>query len=213
MLKKSICLIVISYFILFFLTGCYDATGIEDFYYNMALGIDKSSKSSIKLSVQISKVSSSPSSSSKQSSNYKIYTVDCTSIDSGINILNNYLNKRINLSHCSAIVFSEEIAQDGLKEYVNILANNSQIRPTCNIIISSKSAYDVLDKVANSGEPFSSRLYDYILTSVDYTGYTVDSTFSNFFSKINSSETQATTVYCSVIDDHIQNSRCCSFQK
>lgn len=213
MMKKCISFTLILILLLFTLTGCYDSTGVEDFYYIVALAIDKAESNLISLSIQIGKSSTGSDSATSQSSEYKIFTVDCESIESGINILNNYLNKKINLSHCSAIIFSEEIAREGIKNYINILGNDTEIRPSCNLLISSKSAYDVLDKVSNSGEGFSSRLYEYILHSVDYTGYTVDSTFTNFFSRINTEQTQATAIYTVVNDDTIQNSGVAVFKE
>ncbi len=212
MIKKCISLACLLVILLVTLTGCYDSNGIENFYYIVALGIDKAEDNLIALSIQIAKTTSSSDAATSQSSEYKIYTVDCESIESGINILNNYLNKKINLSHCSAIIFSEEIAREGVKGYINILGNDTEIRPSCNLLISSAKAYDVLDKVSNSGESFSSRLYEYILQSVDYTGYTLDSTFTNFFSKINTDQTQATAIYTVVNDDTIQNSGAAIFK-
>lgn len=206
MIKKYITFFLILIILLFTLTGCYDSNGIENYYYIVAIGIDNATNGLISLSVQMAETKNSSDSSTSQSSEYKIYTVDCESIDSGINILNNYLNKKINLSHCSAIVFSEEIARKGVKSYINILGNDTEIRPSCNLLISSGSAYDVLDKVSNSGENFSSRLYEYILHSVDYTGYTIDSTFSNFFSTINTEQIHSMAIYTVVSEDTIQNS-------
>ena len=206
MIKKTIWFIIIITTLLFSLTGCYDSNGIEDFYYIVALGIDKSEKSKIQLSIQIAKTSNKSEGASSQSSEYKIYTVDCETIDSGISILNNYLNKKVNLSHCSVFVFSEELAKQGIAEYVNYFANSPETKANSNLIISSDSALEVLNKVANSGENFSSRLYEYILTSTNYTGYTIDCTFSDFFSKINSKYSQATAIYTKVSDETIQNS-------
>ena len=179
--------------------------GIEDFYYIVALGIDKSENDLINLSIQTAKTSSSSDGSSEQSNEYKIYTVECDSIDTGINILNNYLNKQINLSHCSAIVFSEEIAKENIQNYMTTLGNNIEIRPTCNIIISSKSAVDVLNNISNSGESFSSRLYESIFNSAEYTGYTLDATFSNFLARSNNNKVQAIAIYAVVNDDKVQN--------
>lgn len=212
MIKKYISFAILLVFLLFTLTGCYDSTGIEDFYYIVAIGIDKAENGLLRLSVQNAKPTSSSGSSTSQSNEYKIYTVDCESLESGINILNNYLNKKINLSHCSAIVFSEEIAKESIKNSINVLGNDTEIRPNCSLIISSKKAYDVLDKVSNSGESFSSRLYEYILNSVDYTGYTINCTFNSFFSKINSSQTEATAIYAVVNEDTIQNSGAAIFK-
>lgn len=206
MMKKILCFIIILTTLLFTLTGCYDANGIESFYYIVALGVDKSENNLISLSVQIAKPSSTTESSSAQSNEYKIYTVDCETIESGINILNNYLNKTINISHCSAIIFSEEVAKEGLLTHINVLGNNAAMRPSCNIIISSQKAIDVLNKVSNSGSNFSSRLYENIVNSVEYTGYTIDSTFSSFLSNINNDQTQATAIYTIVTEDSVQNS-------
>lgn len=205
MVKKIFLSILILIILLFTLTGCYDSTGIEDFYYIVAIAIDKSENGLISLSVQTAKPTTSSKSSTSQSDEYKIYTVDCESIDSGINILNNYLNKKINLSHCSAIIFSESVARESVQPYINVFGNNTEIRPGCNIIVSSGTAKEVLEKVSNSGEGFSSRLYEYILNSVDYTAYTVDSTFTDFFAQINDSQKQATAIYSVVSEDNIQS--------
>lgn len=123
----------------------------------------------------------------------------------GISILNNYLNKTINLSHCSAIVFSEEISRNGIGNIMNNLASNDEIRPTAYILISNKTAYDVLDKVSNSGEKFSSRFYEYIVNSADYTGYSGKTTFEEFVSKINSPLEDCDAIYTAVDKDSIQN--------
>ena len=205
MIKKYIPSAILLTFLLFSLTGCYDAAGIEDFYYIVAIAIDKSDNDLITLSLQTAKTSNSSEGSSQQSNEYKIYSVDCHSIDEGINILDNYLNKQINLSHCSAIVFSEEIAKENIKEYVATFGNHVQIRPNCNIIISSQSAKSVLENVSNSGESFSARLYEYILSSVDDTGYTVDATLSNFLARINNPHTEALAIYCISDGNSIQN--------
>lgn len=112
-MKNKLSISIILILILFTLTGCYDASSIEDSYYVVGLGIDLSKNNSYTISVQIAKNknSSSSSSSSSQSSEYSIYTVEAETIESGITILNNYLNKELNFSHCSAIVFSEELAR------------------------------------------------------------------------------------------------------
>jgi len=52
MTKKIIAFATILTVLLFTLTGCYDSTGIEDFYYIVALGIDKSENGLIRLNVQ-----------------------------------------------------------------------------------------------------------------------------------------------------------------
>lgn len=110
-MKNKISISIILILILFTLTGCYDASSIEDSYYVVAMGIDLSESNLYNISIQIAENKVSSDSTSSQSSSYTVYSVEAESIESGITILNNYLNKKINLSHCSALVFSEDLAK------------------------------------------------------------------------------------------------------
>lgn len=204
-MKKFIILLFLILSIPFILTGCYDSKSIENYYYAVALGIDSSDKANIKLSIQVATSDSSDSGSSSQSSQSKIYSVDCDSLDVGISILNNYLSKEINLSHCSAIIFSEKIAKDGVGKFINTLANNPQIRPTANILICNKDSTDILENISDSGESFSSRYYEFVINSVDYTGYAPNSEFGRFFYNINNNLEPATANYILVKDKNIQS--------
>lgn len=205
---KNFFIIFISLTILLFsLTGCRYTNGIDDYYFIVSLGLDKAENDLIKLSVQVSSTSqedSSSSSSSTQSNNYEIYTVEAKSITEGITILNNYLNKSTNISHCSAIVISEELAINGIKKYINTLSNNTELRFNSQVIISSGSAFEVLDNVSSSGEVFSARLFDYIENTTDYTGFTIDCPFGNFFQAIDSNYYEPIAIYTTVNDGIVQ---------
>ncbi len=102
------------------LTGCYSAEGLETLAYAVALGIDKGENDKIRLSLQFAILSNSSGGSSgggsSQSQESTVTTVDCSSIDSGIALINSYISKKVNLSHCKAIVISEELAYEGLSE-------------------------------------------------------------------------------------------------
>lgn len=206
-MKHKIAFICILLLILFSLTGCYDANSIESSYYIVAIGIDKGQNALYNLSIQIAKNENggSANSGSSQSSDYAIYQVECDTFESGINILNNYLNKKINISHCSAIVFSEEIARSGIGNIINSLSANDEIRPTAYILISNNSAYDVLDNVSNSGENFSSRFYEYVISSANYTGYSGKTTFEEFVTKVNNTLEDSVAIYTYVNNDTVQN--------
>ena len=215
-MKKTISLILIMTVCVLSLTGCYKQIGIDKFYYILALGIDFTDNNLLKISVQTinnSSSSSSDSSSSSQSTNYKIYSVEAETIDSGITILNNYLDKKINLSHCSALVISEDIARNGIRTYFSSLSNNTELRDSCKLLISSTTAYDVLDKVSGSGEVFSSRLYDYLTNSTDYTGFSIESTFGSLFQSLENAYREPTAIYTKVLNDTIQNSGIAIFKE
>lgn len=207
-MKKTILLIFILLISLFTLTGCNYKRGIDEYYFIISLGLDKSDNNLLKINVQISSTaseSSTGSSDTSQASEYQIYSVEARTIDEGISILNNYLNKQINLSHCSTLIISEELAKEGIKPYISTLSNNSELRHSCEVIISSSTSYDLMSKVANSGEVFSARLYDYLTTSTEYTGYTIQASFGNFFQALDNDYYEPTAIYATVLDNTIQS--------
>ncbi len=206
-MKKICILLILLIAILFFLTGCYDAVSLEKYAYVMAIAIDSSETSNIKLTVQVASSSqSSDSSSSSQSTTNEIFSADCETINIGLNIINNFLSKKLNLSHCTAIIFSEDIAKKGVENYINSLANNPEIRPGTHVLICQTKATDILDNVSKSGEQFSSRYYEFVINSVESTGYSAQSEFGRFFYDMNSNLQIPTANYITVTNDGVVQS-------
>lgn len=202
---------------LFMLSGCTVTNNtVENYYYVVAIGIDKgTNENEISLSVQVASSSSSDTSSSgsSQSSSANIYTVNALSIGSAINTFNNYLSKTLNFSHCSAIIFSEEIAKEGIMSYVTTLSNNSEIRPTANVIISNEKAVDVMEIISNSDESFSAKLYEFIINSVKLTNYSIESELRNFLYTIESDSASAIATHAIIKDDVLQDIGFVAFDK
>lgn len=206
-MKIRIYIVILLIISLLTLTGCTSLNGIDQFYFIISMGIDETDAGLLNLSVQVSSNSGSSEggkSSSSQSSDSKIYSVEANTIDEGLTILDNYLNKKINLSHCSALIFSEDVAKKGIKKYFNTLNNNTELRETCNLIISSSTAYDLMSKVSNSGEIFSSRLFDYLTNSEKYTGFTNKSTIGTFSKSLHTTHCEPTAIYALVSDQVVQ---------
>lgn len=208
MKKYYFLLSLILFSCLFFLTGCYSGGSIESYYYVTAIGIDKATEENmITLTVQIAKADSSgdsSSGSSAQSSQSILYSVDCSSVNLGINIFNNYLSKKLNLSHCSAIIFSEDISKEGITNHLSTLVHNTEVRPNCNVIICNETSKKALECISNSEEEFSARLYSFIANSVEYTSYSTDSEITNFYTSITDYEHGVAT-YLRISEDKIQN--------
>ena len=195
MKSKSLAILILIILIcMFCLTGCYSAEGLETLGYVVALGIDKGENNKIRLSLQFAILSNSSSGgggSSSQSQESTVSSVDCASIESGISLINSYISKKVNLSHCKAIVISEELAYEGISEYVFTLINDIEVRPDCNIIISRCKASDYLENSKPTLESVSARYYEFTLNSSEYAGYTENITLADFYSDMLSTTTQA----------------------
>lgn len=119
---------------------------------------------------------------SSQSDSSIVTTIECASFDSGINLLNSYLSKESNLSHCKIIVFSEEFANNGISETLFTLMNKVEVRPDCNVLVSRCNAEYFLKNSKPVLEKLSARYYEIAPTSSEYTGFTQSITLSEFFS-------------------------------
>ena len=194
----------IKYFLLIFvliafiilLTGCYDAAGIETLAYAVVIGIDKGSNNNIKLTMQFATLNNSTNSSStsSQSTSSTTTTVECSTVSSGISLINGYISKQVNLSHCKAIIISEELAKDGIEEQIFTLVNNIEVRPNCNVIISKCDADVFIRNLKLTLEGASTKYYELTKNSSEYTGYIQDVDLSTFYSSILSSTTEAVAI-------------------
>ena len=172
---------------LFSITNNKAVNTIDESAYVVAIGFDKSSSGKIKLSLQIAIPSSEGNSSSGSSSNSDqsastiVNTVDCDSIFSGITLINSYISKKLNLSYCKVVVFSEEIATKGIDNYVSTLINDIEVRPTCHILISRCEAKYFLENSKPMLENLSSKYYEIESASEKNTGYTKAVTLLDFY--------------------------------
>ena len=122
--------------ILYAFSASYSYDNIDNLAYVVAMGIDSTESGKIKVSYQFTDTSAFSSDGSSGDNSTIINTVEAKSIESATNLLNSYIGKNVNLAHCKVIVFSEKIAKSGLSDYIYSLINDSQIRPTSNIVIS-----------------------------------------------------------------------------
>lgn len=191
---KNFLVLFILIILIFNLTGCYDAKRIEEFAYVVAIGIDFIDNENIELTLQFAQTgkssSSDDSSGSSQSSGSTITSVKCSSINSGVSLINGHISKKVSLSHCKEVIFSEKIAELGIAEHIYTLANDVGIRTDCNLVVSKCTAKDYLKNVKPLLETLTARYYEASLNSTEYTGYTVTSTLSDFYANMKDSYAQ-----------------------
>lgn len=143
----------------------------------------KSNNKKLELTLQIALHSSSSDkgSSSSQSSSTLTSTVNCNSISEGINYINSYIGKKLNLSYCKAIVISEELTKKGINDYVATLVNDIEVRPYCDILISKCKTKDFLQNSEPYLEKLSAKYYDNESISEKITGYTQEVSLLDFY--------------------------------
>lgn len=203
-MKKSLILISIVLTILITFFKGYDVRGVEQLSYIVAIGMDKSDSKdeTIELTIQLAKPDSSENGSTKIKS--ETQTVTCNSFNLGIAMLNLKNEHQLNLSHCTAIVISEEFAREGIQDFINTLSNNIEIRPTCNILVSEDKASDFLE-TASKMEDFSPKFYNTFINSAKTVSYVTPCQLADFYAGLNRDIKEPSAVYSFVQDDKVES--------
>ena len=197
--KKLISFIVFFILLIIFInafSSSYISHNIVNLAYVIALGIDVGENAKIRTSAQFVNYSSSSGSdsSSGNSGDTTLVSAEGDSVFSSLNILNSYIGKEINLSHCSVVVFSEEFAKQGISIEIYSLINNEEFRPTTNLVVSNCDAYDYLSNINPNIEKLATKYYDTFSITNKFTGYISDITVGEFYNNLNSDTCDGTAI-------------------
>ena len=115
MIPKILKVIFIIVIIIIFIAGfssSYKAHTIDNIVHVVAIGIDKCNdeQNNMKVSFQFVNMSSSNDSSGGDASTV-VTSITSNTINKAINLMNSYIGKELNFSHCKVIVFSEDFAK------------------------------------------------------------------------------------------------------
>ena len=207
MFKKMFYVICIIVFCAIAFSGYLHEQDINDLAYIIAIGFDVGSDDNFKITFQISipskngSGSSSSSGSSSEgsgSSDTLKQTVECNSFNSGLNMANNIISKKLNLTHCKFIIFSEEFATRGISDCIYTLENNVELRSNCNILVSTTSAEEFISSSSPILEHSTSKYYEIITTSSRYSGYSSNATLNTVYTSIVDTFGEAATMLGSV---------------
>ena len=183
-LFKKIFIVILIIMLLLAFSKSYSTLNIDNLSVVVAMGIDVSDKNHLQISFQFTNPSSVSESGTSEQAPSIIYSVDASSISSGINLINTYIGKSVNLSHCKVIAFSEEFANRGISDEIYTLINDTQIRPSTNIVISKTSARYYLEHSKPLFENLITKYYEVFSASSSYTGFTADATIGDFFDSL-----------------------------
>ncbi len=178
----KICSFVIIFVILTVsFSSSYIRTNLDNIAVVVAIGIDKGENNKLKVSFQFTNPSSVSESGSSETAPTILKSVDASSISSAVNLMNSHMGKELTLAHCKLIVFSEEVAKEGISDEIYTLMNDSQSRPSCNVVISKCTAEYYIDNSKPFLEPLISKYYELFVTSNQFTGYTANASLGKFF--------------------------------
>ena len=182
--KILICLLMIS-LLSFYISNYSTIYTIDDLAYVIGIGFDTSDNNVIKLSLQVAVPSSHGSEGkggSSQSEASIVKTVECKTVSDGINLINSYIGKKLNLAYCKVIVFSKDIPSKNIINYSATLLNDVEVRPYCSVLLSKCEASYFLENSEPLLEKLSSKYYNSSPSPEQTTGYVEHINLIDFYS-------------------------------
>lgn len=175
------------------LTGCYDSTEVSEELYAIMMGLDCCENG-----VQLSAVLPIYGSGEGQEEN-RVVTAEAETVSEALNRLHLQTARRISLLHLKAVVFSEQLAKEGLAEHVDAIRR--QTGSLMGVMVTRTEARTYLDLMKNSAAGVLSQELEQLLFRPGQERYFPIRTFRDFCRGMASDSGQSYAVYCNPDDE------------
>lgn len=194
-MRKKAAILVLLVITSNLLCGCYDSRETDELAYVIALGLDKGKTSALKMTFQVAIPKNmgggAQGGGGSSEEPYSVIVVEAPSLYAGMNMSQTFISRQINLSHAKVIVFSKELAKEGVQKYVNAMYRNREFRLNMHIAVSRTSAEEFIRNVKPKAEANPAKYYELAMNRYKYTGFTADTRFYNFYTQLRSYSGQA----------------------
>lgn len=189
--------------VILMMSGCKYSSEPDEKSYVTAIGIDKGEKYPLRFTFIFASPAQSGSKNEDKSDNDETVAVEAPSLYSAIEQMNGFKSKTVELTHTQTIVFSEELAKEGIKEYIYMLVRSDNFRPNIYICIADKSAMDFLDKINHVQTHYLEKFFQLIFKKRRGVNYSEMYLYDTYFDLL--SENKASILpYCSINKKQIE---------
>ena len=195
-MKRIALVLIFTLYVPLVFSSCYDSKEIDETGYVIALGINNG-LFTFQLASPLKMLEGGDNNEEKgteppkdkdiyvikgENSTVVNLSVKSENIYEALAILNNRLSKKVDLSHLKIVVFSKYVAQNGIKEYIDFLQNQREIRPNTNLAV-AENPQSFLTKLKPQLEMSTAKYYE--LTNKTYNNnFSVTKTIREFLNEI-----------------------------
>jgi Ger(x)C family germination protein len=168
-----------------FSTGCYDRVELEGMAFVVALGLDKGPNNTIDVTVRIAVPgemggSNGASSNAAQLGGSRPITVRANTIAGALTLLNSTVERRVSLLHLTTIMIGENVAKEGVLNYVGPLVRMRDFRRTVTFFVVPGEAREIFTSNQPVLEKSMSRFHESISEISRYTGLSLSNKLHDF---------------------------------
>lgn len=157
-----------------FATGCYDRQELEEQAFVMTLGIDKAPNGLIDCTFRIA-LPQNPNAGGAKSGKTPLagtgpVTIRAHTIQEALLLANSSIERTMSLTHLGSVIFSEDLAKQGLSEELQAMVRYREFRPAVLVFVSKGKAKGVVANDSPVLELSPSRMVDSIAMVGQKTG-------------------------------------------
>jgi spore germination protein KC len=187
----------------FSLTACVGKEPNE-IAYIVALGIDSCDNGNYKITIQYANTTQISGGASEEGGKIgnqivENIAVEAPNIYAAIGLANNIVSKTFSLSHAKLIVFSQEVAKNGLKDIVETFIRSEEVRPDVYLAVAVDDAGKYLKSVNPAMEVNPATYYQMIYDKNTLIGIP-DGVAKNFFSSLETKDYDCLLPIAGIID-------------
>ncbi|MBQ7975371.1 MAG: hypothetical protein IJ300_06765, partial [Clostridia bacterium] len=152
------------------LSSCYDSREPNDLAYATAIGIDTGTDKNYNITIQFAKphnISGGEQGGSGKDIIGNI-TVEAPNIYSAIGLGNHIISKTLDMSHLQLFLFSKEIAQNGIHNFIETISRSKEIRPNVYTAVCDGQAGEFLKKASPVVDINPAKYYQLIFGKSDF---------------------------------------------
>ncbi|MBE7043559.1 MAG: hypothetical protein E7399_08770 [Ruminococcaceae bacterium] len=183
-----------------FLTGCFDNAEVSDELYAIMIGLDKSEEG-IKLSLILPVYGGDSGEGQQQQSDSKIFTVEADNVYEGLNQMHLQIARGVSLLHVKAVVFSEELAKEGVSSHLSAIRQHMETRNVMGVLVTKSHAEDYLTYMQENVTGVLSQELEQLLFRPRKELYFPIRTFEEFCRDMESDYGQTYAVYCKSVEE------------
>jgi len=194
---RKIALFFLPLLFCLFLTGCWGKRETDETAYVLALALDKGEKDKIRISLQVANpqaaagggAGGTPSGGSGTKP-FIVVSIEAPSVIGGLNLLNSTASRELSLMHNKVIIYSSELAREGIEEYLAPLVRFREMRRTNFMFVSRGEAGEFLQENMPSLESIPSKYFEQMYRSVGFTGFIPRVQLHHFYESVKGKAVQ-----------------------
>ncbi|MTI82881.1 MAG: Ger(x)C family spore germination protein [Firmicutes bacterium] len=185
---------------LLLIPGCWGYQEVDESAFILALGVDKGEKNKLNLTAQIAVPKNiagggEGGGGGGGAKSTMVVSVETPTILAGLDLLGTFVERRPSLKHTKAIVFSSELAREGMGRYLAPLVRYRQFRRNTFMVVSRGKAEELVKNTQPILEDNPAKYIELLVGTSKYTGlFPVSSQVHQFYNAAKSEARQPVAI-------------------